>query len=68
MEDEVVLLFLLKVAQRQWYQSGHLQGAWRATSKKGEHANVPVHYTNNSLRVTAATRMFTSGVPEKVVS
>ena len=33
-----------------------------------ERANVPVRYTNHSLRATAATRMFASGVPEKVVS
>ena len=32
-----------------------------------ERANLPIRYTNHSLRATAATRMFASGVPEKVI-
>ena len=32
-----------------------------------EHAKLAVHYTNHSHRATATTRMFASGIPEKVV-
>ena len=32
-----------------------------------QRADLPVRYTNHSLRATAATRMFASGVPEKIV-
>ena len=32
-----------------------------------ERAKLAVRYTNHSLRATAATRMFASGIPEKVV-
>ena len=31
-------------------------------------SGVGVHYTNHSLRATAITRMFNSGVPEKVIA
>jgi hypothetical protein len=33
-----------------------------------EKSGVGVHYTNHSLRATAITRMFNSGVPEKVIA
>ena len=33
-----------------------------------ERAGLAVRYTNHSLRATAATRMFASGIPEKVVA
>ena len=33
-----------------------------------EKSGVGVHYTKHSLRVTAITRMFNSGVPEKVIA
>ena len=32
-----------------------------------ERAKLPVRYTNHSLRAAAATRMFASGIPEKVL-
>ena len=31
-------------------------------------SGIDVHYTNHSLRATAITRMFTSGIPEKVIA
>ncbi len=33
-----------------------------------EKSGVGVHYTNHSLRATAITRMFNSGIPEKVIA
>jgi len=33
-----------------------------------EKSSVGVHYTNHSLRATAITRMFTNGIPEKVIA
>ena len=35
-------------------------------SKISEFAGLSVNYTNYSLRATSASRMFTSGVPEKI--
>ena len=31
-------------------------------------SDIGVHYTNHSLRATAITRMFNSGIPEKVIA
>ena len=37
-------------------------------TKISELGGLPVKYTNHSLRATSASRMFVSGVPEKIVS
>ena len=37
-------------------------------SELSEKSGVGVHYTNHSLRAIAITRMFNSGVPEKVIA
>ena len=37
-------------------------------SELSEKAGLEVHYTNHSLRATAITRMFNSGIPEKVIA
>ena len=36
--------------------------------KISELAGLPVKYTNHSLKATSASRMFVSGVPEKIVA
>ena len=37
-------------------------------SELSEKAGLETHYTNHSLRATAITRMFNSGIPEKVIA
>ena len=37
-------------------------------TKVSELARLPVRYTNHSLRATSASKMFVSGVPEKIVA
>ncbi len=62
-------LLLGKVTAHTWYQDCPLSvnAVAKVVNTLMTRAGIPGHFTNHSLHVTAATRMFNAGVEEQVV-
>ncbi len=58
-----------KVTAHTWYQDCPLgvNAVSKVVNTLMSRAGIPGHFTNHSLRVTAATRMFNAGIKEQVV-